>query len=170
MRSDPKSLIEMVAGGVPADQLVEGFASLGHYIVFNVASGGEIQKAMTLLRKHGFEYEHMRKTPLPGVEGLAFASKAMLDKAYKLIRKAGIKTTGPGGKRESVEEAAEEKVARLISVFAAKFSGMKIRDIRDTLEKMGDKERGGDPKYVAKFSKAFNEFYKVWREFEKFYS
>jgi hypothetical protein len=154
MRSDPKSLIEMVAGGVPADQLVEGFASLGHYIVFNVASGGEIQKAMTLLRKHGFEYEHMRKTPLPGVEGLAFASKAMLDKAYKLIRKAGIKTTGPGGKRES----------------AAKFSGMKIRDIRDTLEKMGDKERGGDPKYVAKFSKAFNEFYKVWREFEKFYS
>lgn len=70
----------------------------------------------------------------------------------------------------TVTEAAEERVARLLAVMAEKFSGMNVREIRDMFMKMGDKEAGGDPKYVAKFAKSFNEFYKVFKEFEKFYA
>jgi hypothetical protein len=85
MCCDPKQLIESVVGGVSAKSIVEGkYASLGFYITVHTKNAS---KAMDALKKAGIDYEHMKKTPVPGVQAFAFANKATRDKATGILDK-----------------------------------------------------------------------------------
>lgn len=84
MRCDSKALIEaVVLGLVSPNAIVEGkYASLGFYLTVDAK---EAKKAVAKLQKAKVDLELMAKTPIPGVQALAFPSKAVRDKAAKLL-------------------------------------------------------------------------------------